>query len=55
MSNSANQCPRCGNYILGNYCFSCEIDIRNYLIDDNMPDFFKDIFGDFDKFGDKNE
>jgi len=47
MSNYANKCPKCQSYILGEYCYICNIDIRNYLINNKeIPDFLKDIFGD---------
>ena len=49
--NLANKCPKCSQYIIGEHCFHCNIDIRDYISND-MPEFFKDIFGDFK--GDKN-
>ena len=57
MSNLSNQCPKCNNYIFGNYCFTCQIDIRNYIINKNndLPDIFKNIFGDVNRLGDKDE
>jgi len=48
MNNKANQCPKCSNYIIGEYCFTCQIDIRNYLTND-IPDVLKDIFKENDE------
>ena len=47
--DNANQCPGCGNYIIGEYCCTCKQDIRSIIIPPkqptgNMPDFMKDIF-----------
>lgn len=38
----AYQCPKCGGYIIGDYCYLCNIDVRNYSVND-IPDFLKDI------------
>ena len=45
--SDAYRCPKCGGYVLGDYCFACQIDIRNYLMENKeVPDVLKDIFGD---------
>lgn len=47
MNSQANKCPKCGCYIIGEYCYICNIDIRNYLMEnEEIPDFLKDILGD---------
>ena len=53
---NAHKCPKCGGYIFGEYCFICQINVRNYLLENNdIPNVFKDIFGDVSKLGDTNE
>jgi len=43
--NNANKCPECGNYIFGDYCYMCDLDIREYYFENQeLPDIFKDIF-----------
>ena len=38
--SDAHKCPKCKLFIIGDYCFTCKINIR-----DNI-DFFKDIFNE---------
>jgi len=41
----ANKCPKCGKYILGEYCYKCKINIRDYISNNEaLPDFIRDIF-----------
>lgn len=50
MSNQANQCPKCNNYIFGEYCYMCDLDIRNYYIEHpELPEIFKEIFKEKDE------
>jgi len=50
MENNINQCPRCKNYIIGDFCFTCNHNISEYKINtdsnsEDIPDFLKDIVG----------
>ena len=38
-----NKCPKCGHYIFGDHCYSCDCDIN----EPELPDFFKNIFSGF--------
>jgi len=56
VANLANKCPQCKKYIIGYYCFQCKIDISDFMNDNSeilddadIPDFMKDIFGNFGK------
>lgn len=51
MANSSNQCPRCKNYILGEYCYTCKEDIRNMTENIFTGTPLEDIF----KKGDNND
>lgn len=43
--SDANRCPKCNIYLLGEYCYTCNIDIRNYLMNNNgILDVFDEIF-----------
>jgi len=43
----AYRCPKCGSYVIGEQCYTCNINIRNYILDNTeLPDILKDIFGD---------
>ena len=28
---NAHKCPKCKKFIIGDYCFICKIDVRDYL------------------------
>lgn len=44
--HEAHQCPKCDSYIIGDYCYLCNIDIRNYIIkEDETVNNLKDILG----------
>ena len=47
--NNVYHCPKCGSYIFGEYCFVCQINVRNYLIENDIPDFLKDIMENEDE------
>ena len=40
-----NQCPQCKTFIFGYFCYKCNKDIRDMNVSNDMPEFFKDIFG----------
>ena len=44
-----NQCSKCKTYVIGTYCFKCDLDTRE--IDNPFPtgNPLDDFFGDFDK------
>lgn len=42
---TVNICPKCKNYIFGDVCFGCNINVIEYAKNQNISDLFKDIFG----------
>lgn len=44
MMNNDNQCPKCKQYIFGEYCYNCKIDIKEFSNEELIPDFLKDMF-----------
>ena len=54
--NEVNKCPKCGKFMFGDYCFSCDINIYDYK--DNFEEtpkdsLFENIFKNL--FGEKND
>ena len=47
--NNANKCPKCKQYILGTYCYTCKQDINDMISTDSMPDFMKEFFSKKEK------
>lgn len=42
--NYANKCPGCKNYILGEFCYTCNKNVNEFPNDSDIPDFLKDLF-----------
>jgi hypothetical protein len=42
--NNSNRCPKCGQYIFGNYCHTCNGDIRNMEYPDTSKNPLQDLF-----------
>jgi hypothetical protein len=45
--NNANKCPKCKQYIIGTYCYTCKDEISNLLVYnfDGTP--FEDLLNPF--------
>lgn len=48
-----NQCPKCKIYILGTYCYGCDLDIRDVINPFPTGNPLDDLFGDAFKKEDK--
>ena len=43
--HEAHKCPKCSSYIIGDFCYICNINIRDYkLNNEEIPDILKDIW-----------
>lgn len=42
-----NHCPKCKNYILGPFCYICNIYVNEYYEDPFKGTPFEKIFGDY--------